>query len=150
MIINIIDEKTSLKPQPKKIPPSVYVRYTLLNLPGLAGFILVLVLVRQWLMLPGWLFWVLIAGWIAKDVVLLPFVWRAYDWDGSDGTATLVGERGITKKRLDPSGYIQVRGELWKAERIDAGPPIEAGRRVRIREMKGLTLYVVPDEAQDG
>jgi membrane protein implicated in regulation of membrane protease activity len=82
--------------------------------------------------------------------VLLPMVWRAYDWGASDGTGTLVGERGITKKRLDRTGYIQVRGELWKAERTDDGPPIEAGRLVRIQKMQGLTLFVVPEEAQDG
>lgn len=139
-----------MNPIPKKIPAAVYLRYTLLNLPGVAAFILIVVLVRQWLMLPGWLVWVLIAGWVVKEVVLLPMVWRAYDWDASDGTGTLVGERGITKKRLDPSGYIQVRGELWKAERTDDGPPIEAGRWVRIRKMQGLTVYVVPDETEDG
>ena len=139
-----------MKPKPKKIPTSVYVRYTLLNLPGLVGFILILVLVRQWLNLPGWLFWTLVAGWVIKEVALLPVVWRAYDPNASEETGTLVGQRGIAKKRLDPSGYIQVRGELWKAERIDDGPPIEADRPVRIRKIKGLTLYVVPDEAEDG
>lgn len=140
----------AMNPKPKKIPAAVYLRYTLLNLPGLAGFILVLLLVQRWLALPEWLSWVLIAGWIVKDVVLLPVVWRAYDWDASNATGTLVGERGITKRRLDRTGYIQVRGELWKAERTDDGPPIEAGRFVRIHKMQGLTLFVVPEEVQDG
>jgi membrane-bound ClpP family serine protease len=45
---------------------------------------------------------------------------------------------------LDPSGYIQVRGELWKAVRAGDGPPIEAGSLVRIHHREGLTLYVAP------
>jgi membrane protein implicated in regulation of membrane protease activity len=133
----------------KKIPLSVYHRYILLNVPGLMAFILVLILVRQWLAMSEWLFWGLIAGWVAKEAVVLPFVWRAYHRDPSKETATLVGQQGITKKRLAPSGYIQVRGELWKAERIGAGPPVEIGRSVRIHKMEGLTLYVEPDEAVD-
>ena len=138
-----------MTPKPKKIPPAVYLRYILMNLPELGAFILILILIRHCLTLPGWLFWVLVVGWIVKDGVLLPFVWRAYDWDGSHTTATLVGECGIAKRRLDPSGYIQVRGELWKAQRTDDGPSIEVGRHVRIQKMQGLTLFVVPDEAQD-
>ena len=134
----------------KKIPPSVYLRYTLLNLPGALGFILILILVRQGLMLPPWLFWALITGWVAKEVLLFPVVWRAYERPAADAPGALVGECGVAKKRLDPCGYIQVRGELWRAEHIGAGPPIEAGRLVRIRKMKGLTLYVVPEEAQYG
>jgi membrane protein implicated in regulation of membrane protease activity len=139
----------AMMPKAIKIPTSVYLRYVLLNLPGLAGFTLVLILVRQWLGFPGWLFWVLIAGWILKEAVLFPAVWRAYDHRRPDGIGSLVGLCGITKKRLDPSGYIQVRGELWKAERAGGGPPIEAGRQVRIHGRDGLTLHVVPEDAQD-
>jgi membrane protein implicated in regulation of membrane protease activity len=139
-----------MKPRATKIAPSVYLRYILLNLPGLAGFILVLILIRHWLGYSEWLFWVFIAGWILKDAVLFPAVWRAYDRRRPGDIDSLVGMCGITKKRLDPSGYIQVRGELWKAERAGAGPPIEAGLQVRICKMKGLTVYVLPDEVQDG
>lgn len=140
----------TMNPKPKKIPFSVYPRYILLNLTGLIAFFLILTLVRQWLSIPEWFFWGLIAGWIAKEAVLFPFVWRAYHRDPLKATATLVGERGITKKQLDPCGYVQVRGELWKAEHIGAGPPVEIGRPVRIIKMKGLTLHVVPDDTGDG
>jgi len=60
----------------------------------------------------------------------------------------MVGERGIVKGPLDPSGYVQVRRELWKAEREGDGPSIEAGSRMRIHRREGLTLYVIPDESE--
>jgi membrane protein implicated in regulation of membrane protease activity len=129
-----------------EIPKSVFLRYLLMNVPGLIGFVLVLIIVRHWVAFPGWLFWVLIGCWIAKDVVLFPFVWRAYEPNESAIGESLIGKVGIVKKRLDPFGYIQVRGELWRAECQGKGPPIEEGCAVRIRKMEGLTLYVVPEK----
>ena len=135
-----------MKPKKEKIPRSVYIRYTFMNLPGVAAFIAVLLIIRHWVELPGWLFWVLVTCWVAKEAVLFPFVWRAYEPNDASLTGALVGECGIVKKRLAPSGYVQVRGELWRAEPLDGGPPLEIDRLVRIEKMEGLTLYVVPDE----
>jgi membrane protein implicated in regulation of membrane protease activity len=120
-----------------------------MNLPGVAVFIAVLLIVQRWVEFPGWLFWVLIGCWIAKEVVLFPFVWRAYEPNEATLAGALVGECGIVKKRLAPSGYVQVRGELWRAERTDDGPPLEPGQIVYIHEMEGLTLYVVPDGEEE-
>ena len=54
----------------------------------------------------------------------------------------MIGLRGITKDRLNPSGYISVRGELWKARVIEEGHPIEKGENVIVQGAKGLTLFV--------
>jgi membrane protein implicated in regulation of membrane protease activity len=54
----------------------------------------------------------------------------------------MIGERGIVKKRLDPSGYIQIGGELWWAENLEAGSPIEIGHLVQVIKMEGLKLFV--------
>jgi membrane-bound ClpP family serine protease len=54
----------------------------------------------------------------------------------------MIGECGIVKKRLDPSGYIQIGGELWRAESVEAGLPIEIGQVVKVIKMEGLKLYV--------
>jgi membrane-bound serine protease (ClpP class) len=54
----------------------------------------------------------------------------------------MIGERGIAKERLAPAGYVQVHGELWRAEKIDDGPAIEMGQPVKIVKMEGLTLFV--------
>ena len=57
----------------------------------------------------------------------------------------MIGERGIAKGSLAPAGYIQIHGELWRAERFGEGPPIEAGQPVIVKQMEGLTLFVVPE-----
>ena len=126
----------------RDIPRSVYIRYTLLNLPGLAAVILVLIIIRYWVDLPLWLLVSIIAFWIIKDVLLFPFVWRSYDSERPGRSRSMIGQRGIAKDKLAPSGYVQVHGELWRAETIDEGPPIEAGQPVQIIRMEGLTLYV--------
>ena len=56
------------------------------------------------------------------------------------GTEGIIGEVGETLARLDPSGMIRVHGELWKAESISGA--IEQGRKVRVKAITNLTLYV--------
>jgi len=63
-------------------------------------------------------------------------------------TGNMVGKRGIVSKRLDPSGYVQVYGELWRAEQLGDKPPVEEGRPVRVQKMEGLTLYVEPEDTE--
>ena len=113
-------------------------------IPGDLLLVSVLVVAQQWVPVSRWLFWLLIACAILKDLIMFPFVWRAYDWERPSPYHSVVDERGLVKSRLDPVGTVQVRGELWKAERRDGGPAIEDGQFVRILEMKGLTLVVEP------
>jgi membrane protein implicated in regulation of membrane protease activity len=133
----------------KKIPRSIYLRYVLLNIPGLVAVILILIIIQRWIVLPVWLFWSAIGFWIVLDVVLFPFVWRAYDWDRPGRSQSMIGERGIAKERLAPSGYVQVHGELWRAEILGEESTIEKGQTVRIIKIEGLTLFVVPESADD-
>jgi membrane protein implicated in regulation of membrane protease activity len=56
----------------------------------------------------------------------------------------LIGTEGIAEERLDPSGYIRVHGELWRAEVIDKTIPVEKGETVLIERAYGLTLLVKP------
>jgi membrane protein implicated in regulation of membrane protease activity len=128
----------------RKIPRPIYLRYILLNIPGLAAVILILIIIQHWVVLPLWLFWSVIGFWVVKDVALFPFVWRAYDREGPGRSRSMIGERGIAKERLAPAGYVQVRGELWRAVKIDDGPVIEIGQSVKIIKMDGLTLFVEP------
>ena len=126
----------------KQIPKPIYLRYILLNIPGLAAVILILIIIQHWIILPAWLFWSIIGFWIIKDVVLFPVVWRAYDWERPGRSWSMVGEYGVAKDRLGPSGYVKIRGELWRAEKLGDGPPIEAGRPIQVIKMEGLTLFV--------
>lgn len=133
----------------RKISRPIYLRYILLNIPGLVAVILILIIIQRWIVLPVWLFWSVIGFWIVKDAVLFPFVWRAYDWDRPGRSRSMIGERGIAKERLAPSGYVQVHGELWRAEKLGEESTIEKGQAVRIIKIEGLTLFVVPESADD-
>lgn len=126
----------------------VVVRYALLQVPAVALLVSILILVQRWVDLPAWFVWGLITLWVAKDVILFPFVWRAYDRDRPDDANSMVGARGIVEERLAPSGHIRVHGELWQAEVMGGGPPIDRGEAVRVRRICGLTLLVRPDNEE--
>ena len=124
----------------------VVVKYTLLQLPALTLLAIILYFMRLWVAIPAWLIGGIIALWVVKDVVLFFFVWRAYDQDRHTDANTMIGLCGIVKDRLAPSGYVEVHGELWQAEVTEAAPPIEGGERIRVQEIRGLTLIVQPDD----
>ncbi len=126
----------------REIPGRIYLRYLLLTIPGVVILFLVLMIVEHWVAMPAWLFWALIILWLAKEVIIFPFVWQAHDPNRPGLSRTMIGAHGIVKERLDPAGYIQVGGELWKAEPIETHPPIEKGERVRVLKMQGLKLFV--------
>ena len=126
----------------------ILLKYLLLQLPTLVLIIVALIFIQHWMALPPWLFWGIIAAWIAKDAVLFPFVWRSYAPAPPTSGLTPIGEVGVTRDRLAPSGYIRVRGTLWRAELASGGPPLEPGKPVRVQERHGLTLIVVPAEEE--
>ncbi len=125
----------------------VILRYTVLQVLGLFVFVTALLFVRNWLIaFPLWLFWLLIVLWVAKDVALYPFVWKSYDTGSCREPGPPVGMSGVARERLDPSGYIEVGGELWKAEVPEGTGAVEKGRKVRVTGRTGLTLYVEPGD----
>ncbi|MGD8760977.1 MAG: NfeD family protein [Desulfobacteraceae bacterium] len=126
----------------KDIPGRIYLRYGLLMIPGTLVLVLILIVILQWISIPSWLFWSIIGAWLAKDIIMFPYVWRAHDMSRPGISRSMIGECGIVKKRLDPSGYIQIGGELWRAESVEAGLPIEIGQVVKVIKMEGLKLYV--------
>ena len=133
----------------RNIPSRVYLRYGLLMIPGTLALVLFLIVIRHWVMIPLWLFGTIVALSIAKDVIMFPFVWKAYDQKPSTIPGAMIARRGIAKERLAPGGYIQVGGELWRAEKIGDGPPIEMGEWVCVKRMEGLKLFVVPMKNED-
>ena len=121
------------------------IKYTLLQLPALVFLALILHLIRLWVQMPAWLLWGMVGLWIVKDVLLFPFVWRSYDRDLHTDANTMIGVRGIVKDRLAPSGYVEVHGELWRAEVMEGASPVETGEDIRVRGIRGLTLIVQAD-----
>jgi len=129
----------------RRWPARAIRKYVLLQLPGLLALIFLLKLIQRWFAIPEWLFWISIVIWVVKDAILFPFVWRAYD-SGRPEDEKMVGARGVAKERLDPSGYVFVRGELWRAVLMKGSPTIEEGEGVLVHAKEGLTLVVQSDK----
>lgn len=133
------------KEKDARITPRLVVRYTLLQIPTLVLLVLILMFLRQRIEISCWIFWGLIVLKIAADVVLFPFIWKAYDWDRKAKEHPMIGLAGKARDRLAPEGYVLVRGELWRAEVKDKSEPVEAGASIRVRGIRGLTLIVEPE-----
>ncbi len=118
------------------------VKDALIQVPGIAVVVVAAILARRWLDLPAWIGLVAITIWVVKDIVLFPFVWRAYDKPRAGDPYSMIGARGIAQERLAPSGYALVGRELWRVEMIEPGEPVKKGEAVRVREINGLTLMV--------
>jgi membrane-bound serine protease (ClpP class) len=57
------------------------------------------------------------------------------------GTQGMIGEVGVARTTLDPTGKVFVHGEIWDAV---SSTPIPAGEQVVIRRVDGLQLRVEP------
>jgi membrane-bound serine protease (ClpP class) len=78
-------------------------------------------------------FFVVVAGMVFRVHITRPKT-------GSDG---LVGEIGLVRQRIDPSGKVFVHGELWNAVSEN---PLAEGTKVRIVRVNNLVLDVEPME----
>jgi membrane-bound serine protease (ClpP class) len=56
------------------------------------------------------------------------------------GQEGLVGLVGVTRGDLSPEGQVMLKGAVWRAQATNG--PIAQGRRVRVRQVDGLTLIV--------
>jgi membrane-bound serine protease (ClpP class) len=75
-------------------------------------------------------------------VVVAGLVFRSRTRRPMTGESGLIGETGVVKTPLTPTGRIQVHGELWFARcRTSLG----TGQRVRVTAVDGLTLEVEPE-----
>lgn len=90
---------------------------------------------------------VLMAG---MFLILLTFVVRAQRRPVVVGAPAVIGKVGEVRRRLGPSGQVQVAGELWAAEVEDEGMTIEEGTRVEVTGVEGLRLRVRPSEKRPG
>jgi membrane-bound ClpP family serine protease len=123
----------------------VIVRYSLLQLPAIVLVIFLLFFIRRWVELPLLVICFIFLVWVVKDIIMFFFTWRAYDWDQKEA---MIGMNGIVLDRLDPTGYILVRGEKWRAKVMGMKEPIEKGQKVQVRGRQGLTLHIKPDYEQ--
>ena len=122
----------------------IVLRYALYQIPDITIFVLILFALHQWVDLSLGLYAGAVSLWLVKYVFVFTFVWPAYETLRPGDIKSLIGTEGIAEERLDPSGYIRVHGELWRAEVIGKTIPIEKGQRVLIERACGLTLLVRP------
>lgn len=84
--------------------------------------------------------------------IILFVTWRivvVYKREAAVGPESLLGKEARVVEDLDPSGIVEVEGELWKAISL-TGEPVRRGSTVRIVDYKGLTLIVAPSGGKDG
>lgn len=115
-------------------------KYALCQVPGvlLAGGVLFALVI--WSDFPAWLAWFLLGLWVLKDAALFPFLWPSYSAESPP--MPMVGRIGEVREALDPSGYVRIGEEYWRAEIVPGSAPFQRGERVRVREQRGLTLVV--------
>jgi membrane protein implicated in regulation of membrane protease activity len=68
---------------------------------------------------------------------------RAYE-PAEPPWARLIGARAIARQALAPTGYVELHGQLWRAELLHDGS-ISPGEAVRVQAVEGLTLRVVAE-----
>ncbi len=121
----------------------VILKYSLLQLPEIVVLLLILALLRQWINIPMWTVWIVTSLLVMINIILYPFVWRAYDTNPPN---SICGSQGIAADRLSPCGYVRINGELWRAKISDDNSVIAKGEVVTVKGMSGLTLIVQPGE----
>ena len=92
---------------------------------------------------PWWMGAGVVGLWILKDLLLFPVMRHYYRSVPSE--RRIVGAEAVTLSRLNPRGFVRVRGEIWQAESAnDAAGEIREGARVRVSDVRGLLVLVEP------
>jgi predicted Fe-Mo cluster-binding NifX family protein len=103
--------------------------------------------------IPDLAVWFLIGCWVAKDVILYPFVGRFYDPNLRKNWFSMVGKVGTVKEALRPRGKVQVKSELWRAETLDRTHWVAVGEKVRVLTPESkppeITLAVIQIRLSD-
>jgi membrane protein implicated in regulation of membrane protease activity len=126
--------------------PRLFLRYSLIQVPELGVLLMVLVFLNQLIHVPAWILWTIISLWIIVNVIMFPFVYRAYE---KNVPVAIPGSKGIAVDRLSPSGYVRLNGELWRAQVIEDDSAIEKGEDIVVAGRKGLTLTVLSDKENE-
>jgi membrane-bound serine protease (ClpP class) len=75
-------------------------------------------------------------------LLILRLVWQARRRPVEVGPESLLGRTGEVRTDLNPSGSVQLAGELWSAEIEPGEAPVPAGSQVRVVAVRGLRLIV--------
>lgn len=123
---------------------STWKKYLLLQIPGWLATATVVTVLWHWQLLPPWLALLCFFAWLIKDLILYPLLRHAYEDGVKTGSAALVGARGVAQGELNPSGYVRIRGELWRAVAIAADHAVAPGAEVEVVNAERMTVFVRP------
>jgi len=117
-------------------------RYTAFQVPGwiiaaLGGWWL-----HGWLEVPVWVAAGVLVAWVIKDYALYPLLRSAYELDHRLPIERMIGEHGTATASLSPTGYIRVRGELWRARTQEDERAVNRGDPIEVVGVDGTTLVV--------
>jgi membrane protein implicated in regulation of membrane protease activity len=79
---------------------------------------------------------------MAKDFALYPWVRTAYEGTVHDHGARLIGARAVVVVPLDPSGWVQLGSERWRAELRGSAEALDLGSSVSVSDVRGHVLLV--------
>jgi len=128
---------------------TVFRRYLLFQIPGWFLAALILYVLHRLVDLPIWAALALMAADITKDLALFPLLRKTYDTSTKTGIEKLIGQTAIVERELAPTGYIRLRGELWRAELAGPFENPSVGERVCVVASCDMALLVEPAEAVD-
>lgn len=110
----------------------------------LPGWVVALLVAWGLVALAGVQLWVgvvLVGTIVAKDAMAYRTMRRYYTPEPPE--RRLVDHEAIAVTALTPGGLVRIRGELWQA-RVTSVEELPEGAQVRVRDVQGLLLIVVP------
>jgi membrane-bound serine protease (ClpP class) len=125
----------------------VLARYLVFQVPGWVIVGAGLVAAVHWWQLAEAIAWLLFGLFVSKDLLMFPFVRKAYEPSSGSPADALVGRSAVATDDLAPAGYVRIGSELWASELRDGGQ-VRKGFELRVVEVRGLTLIVEPVEEE--
>jgi membrane protein implicated in regulation of membrane protease activity len=120
----------------------VLLRYAALQLPGQAACIAIAVVAHDWLGLSRELAIGAVVVWVAKDILLFPFVRKAYEPSTGRSPRDVRDAIGVAHQGLEDEGYVRIGPELWRARRRPGCSRLAPGEAIRVVDVSGLTVTV--------
>jgi membrane protein implicated in regulation of membrane protease activity len=133
--------------RPSRSDATVIGRYALMQLPS--GFLiaLVLALLVDHEQISSGFAYALFGLWVVVEIALFPVLRVGYEVGTAHaGAEALLGAVAVAQDDLDPEGNVRLGAERWRAV-AEGIAFVPAGARVRVREVRELTLIVEPVEA---
>ena len=124
------------------ITRKIIIRYSLFQIPSLLIVTLLVFTVNHWYILDNTIIVMIILFWILKDILIFPFVWKAYSHKDRDKSKTILNQHGVAVDTINPKGFVKINGEIWQAELVEPNDPINQGQPTEVVEIDGLKLKV--------